>query len=324
MTKTSFRCAALAKLQPLTQGFLFFFESGTTNLYKIDLNNLKNDGQNLKNNFNKIEMDIETTIPDWHGSIATSTGSIYLIGGVDMVNSNLSSAKTYLYREDINGFVRKNNLIIPREAFSLIYVNGKIFVIGGITSGKGVISDCEVYDIESDEWKMIERLNTRACQVAICSFKNKYIYKFGGLESKSKEGAKHSESIEKYIIRENKWIVIKPKIKDFILSAAVQINNNQMFIFGGVTTGYEKINHSFIINYDKELEQGKWEPSEKIVAINQKPLPLKEGFWNNQIIIHKGDFYCTQNIKLNDIFYGSAINQRKILRFSDNEWKVLN
>ena len=280
--------------------------------------------QNFKNDFHKIEIDTDTIIPDWHGSIVTPEGNIYLIGGADMKNNHLSSARTYVYREDINTLVRKSNLLIPREAFSLVYVLGKIFVIGGITAGKGVLNDCEVYDIHSDEWRTIDKLNMRACQAAVCSFKNKYIYKFGGLESKSKEGARYSENIEKYFIKENKWISIKPKIKDFILSAAVQINNNQMFIFGGVTTGHEKINDSFIINYDKEFEQEKWEPSEKIVAINQKPLPLSEGFWNNQVIIHEGNLYCTQNTRISDIFYGSATNQRRILKFSDAEWKTLN
>jgi len=85
-------------------------------------------------------------------------------------------------------------------------------------------------------------------------------------------------------------------------------------------TTYEKINDSFILNIDKETV----ETTEKIIAINQYSLPLREGFWNNQVIPLEGNLYCLQNRKLGDVYYGSAVGDRKILRFSGKDWKVLN
>jgi len=64
-------------------------------------------------------------------------------------------------------------------------------------------------------------LRRKCCQAAVCNFKNKYIYKFGGIETKTPQGAKPCESIEKYSIKLGKWIEITPKVKEFILSAAV-------------------------------------------------------------------------------------------------------
>jgi len=118
---------------------------------------------------------------------------------------------------------------------------------------------------------------------------------------------------------------VKPQIKEFILSSAVQINNNQIFVFGGVLTTYEKINDSFILNIDKEPSEQN--SVEKIVAINQYPLPLREGFWNNQVIPMDGNLYTVQNMKLGDVYYGSAVGHRKILRFGGSDvkdWKILN
>jgi len=302
--------------------FLHYFEPGSMNLYRIDIKGLKSD---IPAKLVPIELDLEHKVPDWHGSIATPDGRIFVIGGSDIINQNKSSQKTYQFREDIRGFVRKSNMVQPREAFSLCITNGVIYVIGGISAGKGVIADCESYDIESDVWRSIAPLNKKCCQAAVCTFKNKYIYKFGGLEDRKQGGASYNDNIEKYSIRENVWIVLRPKIKDFILSGAVAINNNQIFVFGGVTSNQEKLNDSFVVNCDKDVEPtGGYLTSERIIAINQKPLPLKEGFWNGQVIHHDGSLYALQNDQLGQFSYGSSVSSRKILRFGGGEWKVLN
>jgi len=90
--------------------------------------------------------------------------------------------------------------------------------------------------------------------------------------------------------------------------------------FGGVLTTYEKINDTFILNVDKETT----ETTEKIIAVNQHSLPLREGFWNNQVIALENNLYSVQNMKLGDVYYGSAVGHRKILRFSGKDWKILN
>jgi len=90
-------------------------------------------------------------------------------------------------------------------------------------------------------------------------------------------------------------------------------------------TTYEKINDSFILNIDKE--PGEQTAIEKIVAVNQYPLPSREGFWNNQVIPVDGDLFAVQNMKLGDVYYGSAVGHRKILRFGGGEkkdWTALN
>jgi len=79
------------------------------------------------------------------------------------------------------------------------------------------------------------------------------------------------------------------------------------------------------LNIDKE--PGEQIAIEKIVAINQHPLPTREGFWNNQCIPVEGDIFTVQNMKLGDVYYGSAVGHRKILRFGGGEkkdWTQLN
>jgi len=43
-------------------------------------------------------------------------------------------------------------MIIPREAFSVVHINGKIYAVGGISAGEGTLTECEVYDPIADEW----------------------------------------------------------------------------------------------------------------------------------------------------------------------------
>jgi len=93
-------------------------------------------------------------------------------------------------------------------------------------------------------------------------------------------------------------------------------------VFGGVLTTYEKINDTFILNVDQD--PSKSSTDERIIAINQYPLPLREGFWNNHVIAFENNLFSLQNMKLGDVYYGSAVDRRKLLRFSEKGWKQLD
>jgi len=97
-------------------------------------------------------VDFENNIPDWHGTIATPAGKIYVIGGSDLKAHNKSSKRTYYYRSSNNSLVRLNDMKTPREAFSVCLVNGLIYAIGGISAGVGTLTSCEVYNPETDQW----------------------------------------------------------------------------------------------------------------------------------------------------------------------------
>jgi len=52
---------------------------------------------------------------------------------------------------------------VSREAFSITYVNGLIYVIGGISAGFGTLKHCEVYNPQTDEWTTLCELKERCC-----------------------------------------------------------------------------------------------------------------------------------------------------------------
>jgi len=128
----------------------------------INLTDLKSDIVNPV--IEKTVVDFENNIPDWHATVATPEGKIYVIGGADFKVHNHSSKRTYIYRGANNSLVRLNDLNIPREAFSACVVNGKIYAVGGISAGVGTLTQCEVYDPNTDEWSMLPgKLNKKCC-----------------------------------------------------------------------------------------------------------------------------------------------------------------
>jgi len=72
------------------------------------------------------------------------------------------------------------------------------------------------------------------------------------------------------------------------------------------------------------LQVGAENPDEfRIKSINKKPLPIAEGFWNNQSIVLDNNLLVLQNVgcQMNN---NCLENERKLLKFNGIEWKVMN
>lgn len=56
-----------------------------------------------------------------------------------------------------------------------------------------MLSSCERYSIETNEWKIIEPLQKPKCAFAAAAVNNEYIYVFGGFD-----GRERLNTIERY------------------------------------------------------------------------------------------------------------------------------
>lgn len=70
---------------------------------------------------------------------------------------------------------------------------------GGLSNESGILKSCEVYDFKSNEWEVVAPLNKPSENHSLCLFNGKFIFKVGG---------RNGNPIEKYIINENKWVVV--------------------------------------------------------------------------------------------------------------------
>lgn len=67
-----------------------------------------------------------------------------------------------------------------RSGHGIVYMNNKIYVIGGLTDESNYSNICEKYNIESNTWDEIAKLNYKVNNCCVCSYNNQYLYKFGG------------------------------------------------------------------------------------------------------------------------------------------------
>jgi hypothetical protein len=128
--------------------------------------------------FEKRPVQMEIDVPLYSRSIATEDGGIYLIGGCNK-RKNLYLKKCYRYNEIFSMLDEKSSMFYPHADHSLCSLEGFIYVVGSFVNSM-VFGYCEVYDIGKDQWRQIDSLRVARSGVALSSFKNNYIFAFGG------------------------------------------------------------------------------------------------------------------------------------------------
>jgi len=142
---------------------------------------------------------MEFEVPLYSRSIATEDGVIYLIGGCNK-RRNQYLKKCYRYNEIFGDLDEKASMIYPHADHSLCAIEGFIYVVGTFVNSQ-VYGFCEVYDIQKDQWKQIDSLRVARSGVALCAFKNNFLFAFGGrIDQKN-----IVDTIECYDISKNVW-----------------------------------------------------------------------------------------------------------------------
>ncbi len=96
-----------------------------------------------------------------------------------------------------------------RADHSLCAIEGFIYVVGTFVNNM-VYGFCERYDTHKDKWKEIAPLNVPRSGVALCAFKNQYLFAFGGRVDQKRI----IDVIECYDIKRNVWQEIASPLVD--------------------------------------------------------------------------------------------------------------
>jgi hypothetical protein len=289
--------------------FLHFFEGQSKYLYLLPVDKLGTE------KFKRFELSNIFDIPLRHRSITTPEGDIFLCGGVE---GSLELRNLYHVNFDRLALEAKAMMITARKSHGICYMDGHIYVIGGFAKHDGYLSKCERYDVVKDKWSVIADLNKPASSPSVCSFRNRYVYKFGGLV----KGAILNNMIEKYDVEENLWTNyeiegVEHQFKLLWLNASVQINHNQIYVFGGCEADDKASKTSFIFEVnEKHVSTGGF----KIKKINGIELITAGGFWNGQVITEKGKLLCLQNVPKDS--NEAYEDKRNLLIFDSNKWMM--
>ena len=275
-----------------------------------------------KPKFEKIRIsNNDLKIPYRHRSVSLPDGSIYLIGG-HYKEKNITSNETYRYNWDSKGFINRADMYTSRKSFGICYNSGFIYVVGGFNYNEGYLEKCEKYEVLKDKWTNIDSLKGgSASSCSICIFNRTQIFKFGGL----KAPYTINDSIEIYDIDNNKWLnfnIDSKKLREeslnnfeFLwLSACLQINDNEIMVFGGLDKDNKSSDQSFIIKVINE-------EMFRVINVGQRRLRVAGGMWNQQVIIDGGKLMALQNVLMDKSGDKANENKRNFIYFLDMMWK---
>ncbi|CAD8058649.1 unnamed protein product [Paramecium sonneborni] len=259
----------------------------------------------------------EYEAPEFHKSIVTPNGDIYISGG--LIGQKENTKESIIRRYTLGGKVQQiGKLTYPRSSHSMVYCNQSIYILCGYQEFKKMTLSLERYNIKTQKMELCSPCNKPANSPACCSFNNRYIYKFGGND----ENGQILFIIERYDTQTDKWDTIMLKNNPlesskfhniYQCSACVQINKTNIFVFGGYDNQDKGVQFSFLLHVDRDQHQ--------IHQVDSKPLLNAERFWNNQVIIHDRKLYVLQNIEM-DYNQIDEYN-RAILCFDGTKWNEL-
>lgn len=142
---------------------------------------------------------MDQEVPLYSRSIAIESGSVYLIGGF-IKRQNTYLRKCYRFDEIFNRLEQKSDMFYAHADHSLCAIESFIYVVGTFVNNQ-VYGYSERYDCQKDKWKVIAPLNIARSGVALCSFKNQYLFAFGGRVDQKRI----VDVIEVYDIKRNSW-----------------------------------------------------------------------------------------------------------------------
>ena len=107
--------------------FLHFFQNDENILHYLDLEESES--------FQAINLNINFNIPDFHKSIATPNGDIYVIGG-SLGDNGLKSQKIYKYDFTNSTLVYCASLKYGRSSHSVCFNSRFIYIMGGFLNNQ--------------------------------------------------------------------------------------------------------------------------------------------------------------------------------------------
>jgi len=73
-------------------------------------------------------------------------------------------------------------MITQRYGHGICYLNGTLYVAGGVKTSEDAITLCEKYDIIKGTWEEFPSLEKPRFAMTLVAMDSRYIYQFGGHE----------------------------------------------------------------------------------------------------------------------------------------------
>lgn len=167
----------------------------------------------------------------YHRTILTHDNVIFMTGGLDPKKS-MPSNRCFIMDADSHLVSEICSMNVARIDHNMVFQNGLIFVIGGVSSKGLVTSSCEVFDPQNNSWNKIGKLKYPSHSSTVVVF-NQKIYKFGGKDNED-------ELIQKIeVFNGSRWTTVNfdiTRLQLYSNSVCFPISDSVLILAGG--TGY--------------------------------------------------------------------------------------
>ena len=201
------------------------------------------------------DLNVDFIIPVDHRTISLISNGQYLIFLLGGKNTNY----VYMYNPEKKVLEQKENMIgnLERRSFGICSIRNLIYVAGGYLDNE-ITKSCECFDILTNYWCKIRPLTEPSTDNSLCSYNEKYLFKFGG----QLLTFTLCQMIEKYDVGKDKWYVINYIVEQSLKnsfaflrnSLSIQISDEEILIMGGINVYYEGTNCCYLMRI-KEIEE---------------------------------------------------------------------
>ncbi|KRX01168.1 hypothetical protein PPERSA_08269 [Pseudocohnilembus persalinus] len=279
-----------------------------------------------------------------HFGLCVIQNCIYIIGGFNYQKGQLRSCEKIIFEVNSN-FQNK----IQLQSHRLTSSKNKMTLIN-FQYYKIIIKQFKARDPTQSKKEVefqkrmfpINLLKHKSSHHTVASFRDKYIFKLGGIEFDQKIFDKNlkrklSSKIEIYTIEIDQWDAVdissQSSIEPFYLGASIQINPHYIFIFGGKDKEAKDLKQSFLLKVSEDLSDGIGDSYEQNLSLelDLSVANLPTVIYCNDIpLIYDGTVYIRalskevqseQNSEQSQ-YNISLQNNKTIFSFKNNNWKI--
>ncbi|XP_060874127.1 kelch-like protein 2 isoform X2 [Metopolophium dirhodum] len=130
---------------------------------------------------------------------------VFAVGGSTHIWQQLQSVDVLDLSSESPCWKSSVEMLVKRNSFGVGVINNKLYAVGGHNDRDGSLDSAEVFDYNSQEWRMISSMSTRRCGLGVAVLNN-LLYAIGG-EGECREDA--LETVECYDPSLDTWTEVE-------------------------------------------------------------------------------------------------------------------